>query len=188
MHATVSGARVGLNSARAVRAGMVDGRADHRDGHALPAVAAPYGDAGDHPGVDLVDRRRRARARDSREVEPRSERDEADGLAVLVRDEARRMPPSRQPRKDGPAALLGPPPLIGDSHRALLARAEPREEVPARGAPGATRHGLDVVDARRGERSDVYLVLAGFRHRSLVSLDEVFFDGAQIARMVTRGA
>jgi hypothetical protein len=30
--------------------------------------------------------------------------------------------------------------------------------------------------------------LAGFRHRSLVRLDEVFFDGAQIARMVTRGA
>jgi len=137
--------------------GVVDRRPDHRDRKAASAVSAAHGDARDDPCRHIVDRRRGARILDDREVVARSERDEADRLAVLVRDETGGVfAAARQLGEHGAAPVLaragGP---AGDTERPFLCGGESREQIPARGAPRARSHGLHVINARRCERPDL---------------------------------
>jgi hypothetical protein len=57
-------ARIRLDGRRPALAGVIDRGADHRDSDALPAVAAPHRDAGNHPDGDIVDGRRHLRPLD----------------------------------------------------------------------------------------------------------------------------
>jgi hypothetical protein len=81
-------ARVGIDGRRAALSRIFDRRTDHRDRDALTSMTAPHRDARDHPGRDIVDGRRRLRVLNAREVVPRSEGDEPDGLTVAIRDQA----------------------------------------------------------------------------------------------------
>src|SRR5207245_567765 len=125
--------RIGLHRGRAVLRGVLRGRPDHRDRDPLAATAPPHGETRDDPDRDVVDARRGARDVNAREVRPRPERDPADGLAVAVRDEARRLPPPREARERGAPRRFA---LAGEAALALLLRGEAREEVPAGRAPG----------------------------------------------------
>ncbi len=133
MHALAIGSRVRLKGRRSVLSGVIDCRADHGDRHALPAVAAPHGDAGDDPRRDVVDGRGRARVLDPREVVTRSERDKSDRFAATVRDQAGGvLPTSRQLREHRPAPRIGRAGIAaGDAKFALLRGGVAREEVPA---------------------------------------------------------
>jgi len=107
VHALAIGSRVRLKGRRSVLSGVIDCRADHGDRHALPAVAAPHGDAGDDPRGDVVDGRGGARVLDPREVVTRTERDESDGLAAPVRDKTGGvLATPRQLRERRPASLF----------------------------------------------------------------------------------
>src|SRR6266850_5354179 len=100
------------------------------------------------------------------EVVARPERDEPDRLAVLVGDEAGRvLPAPGELRQCGPTFRLGRAgSAAADAERALLCGAVSREEIPTGRAPRAARHGLHVVDARRGEGPDRQLAVASCRH------------------------
>jgi hypothetical protein len=151
MQPRVARARVRLDGRRAELRGVVHRRADHRDRDALAAMPAADRDAGDDPDRHIVDAWRRARAVDLREVEPRADRDPADGLAPGVRDEPRGLSPARKTGElRAPRGLAS----LVETERALLRRGVPRVEVPARRAPRPRGDRLHVVDMRRGQRPD----------------------------------
>ena len=85
MHPLTTGAHVRFDGRRPALSGITDRRPDHRHGDALPAVAAPHRDAGNHPDGDVVDGWCRARVCDGRVVVPRTERHEPDRLRTQVR-------------------------------------------------------------------------------------------------------
>ena len=166
------GSRICLDRRRAAFSGVFDRRTDHRHRDAASAVAPAHRDARDDPSR-LVERGCRRRFRDAPEVDSWPERDEADRLAIDVRDQTRRVAAAaRQLREYRAAFRLDAALRQRGAHVALLGRREPRVQVPARCAPGTTRHRLHVVDSRRRERTDGQRV----------------FAGAHVARMVTRGA
>ena len=55
MHPLTTGAHVRFDGRRPALSGITDRRPDHRNGDALPAVAAPHRDAGNHPDGYVVD-------------------------------------------------------------------------------------------------------------------------------------
>jgi hypothetical protein len=88
VHPLATEPRVGLDGGCAAFSGVFDGRADHRDRDALPAVSPAHGDARDDPRRDVVDRRRRLRMLDARVVVARTQRDEPNRLPIPIRHQA----------------------------------------------------------------------------------------------------